>query len=90
MSPFGQLRTYPPGFGWHTVKFMPKFKTRGEGAPQLGEDQVCDGPQAFQEMTWDTELDWQDARLTSVILYLRGNVHLKLPQSWRAVFPTHL
>lgn len=84
------LRTYPSQFGWHTVKYMPKFKTRGEGCPKLARDEVPDGPQVFADMSWSTELDWGYARLYPAIKYLKGGHHLKLPQKWKAVFPTHL
>ena len=90
MVSIAHLRTYPSQFGWHTVKYMPKFKTRGEGRPAIPEDSVCDGPELFREMSWETDLDWGAARLTSAIVYLRGSSALRLPQRWRDVFPTHL
>ena len=83
-------RTYPEQFGWHTVKNMPKFKTRGEGCPKLANQEALDGPQAFAEMSWDHDLDWSDARLLPVIVYLKGGTALKLPEKWKAVFPRHL
>ncbi len=84
------LRTYPVQFGWHAVKHMPKFKTRGEGCPKLSKDEVPDGPQVFADMSWGSEMDWGDAHLYPAIVYLKGGHHLKLPQKWKAVFPTHL
>lgn len=83
-------QTYPEQFGWHTVKNMPKFKTRGEGCPKLANEEALDGPQAFAEMSWGHDLDWSDARLLPAIVYLKGGTALKLPEKWKVVFPRHL
>lgn len=86
-----RLRTYPPQFGWHTVKHMPKLKTKGRGCPKIKDaDELIDGPRTFSEMPWGSQVDWADARLTSVIVYLRGGDRLKLPDKWKAVLPTHI
>ena len=84
-------RTYPIRFGWHTVGLMPVLTSKGEGQPPITEqDQLVDGPEIFASMDEDLDSEfWKDARFGSILIYLRGNQHLELPQRWRAVFPTH-
>lgn len=73
------------------MKHMPKLKTKGRGCPKIKDaDELIDGPRAFSEMPWGSQVDWADARLTSVIVYLRGGDRLKLPDKWKAVLPTHI
>ena len=33
---------------------------------------------------------WDDADMRSVLVYLKGNVHLKIPDAWRPYLPTEL
>ena len=83
------LRVYPPRFGKRALELMPELKSSGEGQPELPEG-LIDGPQTFQDMTWDHELDWDDARMLTVLVYLKGNKNLRLPERWKAVFPRHI
>ncbi|CAK9063094.1 unnamed protein product [Durusdinium trenchii] len=82
-------RVYPVRFGWKTVELMPKLKSRGQGRPVLPET-LPSGPEIFNAMSWHTEKDWSDARLKPVLVYLKGNRSLNLPDSWKAVFPRHV
>ena len=80
-----ELRVYPVGFGLQTVRMMPRLMTRGRGQPLRDIQSPVDGPEVFHSMTWS---DWEEARLTEVLVYLRGSTSLSLPPEWRAVFPT--
>ncbi|CAK9065014.1 unnamed protein product, partial [Durusdinium trenchii] len=82
-------QVYPVRFGWKTVELMPKLKSRGQGRPVLPET-LPSGPEIFNAMSWHTEKDWSDARLKPVLVYLKGNRSLNLPDSWKAVFPRHV
>ena len=84
------------GFGQHTLKMLPKLLTAGRGAPELPMEEV-DGPSIFAAMVWAgpeaaerSGPDWDDAKLPSVVAYLRGNKYLELPPEWKAVFPKSL
>jgi len=68
---------------------MPDLKSKGEGAPDVPES-IVDGPAIFNGMSWNSEMNWDDAHLKSVVLYLRGNRSLRLPSEWKAVFPRHI
>ena len=59
--------------------------------PQLQrEAEEISGPEAFDSMSWETDVDWADARLKPLVLYLRGSVHLNLPENWRKVLPKRI
>ena len=88
-SPIVQPRVYPMRFGWKAVEPMPKLKSKGQGQPKLPEV-VPDGPQTFNMMSWNSDVDWSDARLKPVIVYLKGNRSLNLPDAWKAVFPSRI
>ena len=60
---------------------MPKLKTRGLGTPVIPEDLRPNGPSIFQQMPWEHRLDWGEARLKSLVLYLKGNTNLRLPEN---------
>ena len=79
---------YPKAFGEAIRQRFPEFKSRGEGKPQLAESsEELSGPEAFEQAPWST---WEDAGLTSVMRYLRGNKNLCAPERWRNVFPKEL
>ncbi|CAK9018409.1 unnamed protein product [Durusdinium trenchii] len=88
-SKLKSTQVYPVRFGHRAVRLMPRLKTRGEGMPKHPPGPK-EGPLIFEQMGWDSEVDWSDARMTPVLVYLRGNASLKLPQRWREVFPTHV
>ena len=66
---------------------MPELKTQGEGQPNLSLEECPDGPALFEQMEWEGDVDWADARLKPLLVYLKGNKHLKLPERWRKVLP---
>lgn len=88
---FPTLRIYPVRFGWHTVKWMPVLKTQGQGRPEILEQgRPINGPQVFASMDdLDTPF-WEDAHFGPILVYLRGNTSLHLPQRWQEVFPRHI
>ena len=69
---------------------MPKLKSRGEGMPELPQEDTLDGPKIFNDMSWNDEMNWDHARLKPLLAYLRGNSFLQLPPDWKAVFPKHI
>ena len=73
---------------------LPKLLTDGKGSPPLTCEEPPDGPSIFAALAWDTAeftgVDWGDAKLTSVVQYLRGNKYLELPQHWKVLFPDRL
>ena len=75
-------------FGLHAVKLMPELKTKGRGLPSVPD--VPDGPKIFQEMSWESDVDWSLAHLTPLVVYLKGNSSLNLPKKWQDVFPRHI
>ena len=84
------LRIYPVRFGHKTLELMPKLKSRGEGMPELPQEDTLDGPKIFNDMSWNDEMNWDHARLKPLVVYLRGNSSLQLPPEWKAVFPKHI
>ena len=81
-------RVYPVRFGLHAVQLMPQLKTQGRGLPSVPD--VPDGPEIFQRMAWESDVDWTAAHLTPLLVYLKGNSSLNLPEKWQAVFPRHI
>lgn len=81
-------RVYPAGFGAATRQLLPKLKSCAEGKPMWTLD--FDGPMVFSNMMCSSEINWQEARLKPVLIYLRGNKSLRMPDAWKAVFPTHI
>ncbi len=77
-------------FGWRTVSMMPKLQSRGRGMPVLNPEEPIDGPEVFRSMEWEDQSFWEDARFKPVLLYLRGNTSLQLPEKWKKVFPKHI
>ena len=77
-------------FAVRMLELLPDLATSGEGMP-LAPASV-DALEEFQSMDWDfSEGSWSGrAGLASVVRYLRGNLRLRIPASWRAVFPTRL
>ena len=78
-------RIYPHRFGLATVQLLPKLRTEGEGAPELASKP--DGPAIFNSMSWNTDVNWDEVRFKPMLVYLRGNKSLALPEEWKRVFP---
>ena len=76
-------RIYPPAFADKIKELYPGLVKGGTGKPNVENDHRT-GEQVFDEMAWS---DWEEAELSGVLHYLRGNRHLVLPDSWRAVLP---
>ena len=84
-------RVYPTRFGWRTVQLMPKLKSRGEGMPEVPQNTPLDGPSIFNSMSWHSDdVNWDEARLKPLLVYLRGNRNLNLPEEWKVVFPKRI
>ena len=73
-------------FGRRILKVLRQLKRFGEGKPDLP-DGFCEseGPAQFANTNF---VDWPEAELESVCLYLRGGKKLRAPPQWRHVFPT--
>ena len=53
-----------------------------------GEMDGVDIKARFQAMAWgDT---WEDAGMSEVLVYLKGNVHIRVPECWRQYLPTEI
>ena len=60
---------------------MPMLATQGEGLPPVEElDKSVPAHEALASVPWE---DWEDAHLKDVVVYLRGNKHLRLPRVWK-------
>ena len=87
------LRTYPPRFGLRTVELLPNLKANGEGCPNPSEEELKDmptGPQIFEAMGWESDINWDDVGFKDLLVYLKGNKNLALSPEWKAVFPRHI
>lgn len=80
--PWSLPRTYTPGFADFVKKLYPGLVTGAEGMPKVDESK---SPEAvFDSLPFST---WKEAKLMPCVRYLRGNKHLKIPDSWLEVFP---
>ena len=83
------LRTYPPRFGRKLVRLHPKFCRERvvdwSGIPDGVEQQSLQA--FFRSLEWGDL--WEDARMVSVLAYIRGSKSLQLGD-WRPFFPTEL
>ena len=80
-----QPRTYTPAFAEAIRDLLPGLKG-GNGKPDVSLE-TKSAQEIFNELPWTT---WDEAELGRVCHYLRGNRHLKIPQSWVDVFPRPL
>ena len=78
-------RQYPQGFAEEIRRLYPGVVTGAEGMPEV--DPTASPEAEFAKMTFST---WQEAKLVGTLRYLRGNKHLKLPETWQNVFPKPL
>lgn len=65
------------------------MKQSRKGQPELPESV----PSAFESLTqldWHESADWEFAELGEFYSYLRGCVHLKIPDVWKPLFPKKL
>lgn len=84
---WSDLRVYPQRFGEEICKLMPMLTSEGEGRPVIDNSANVPAWQLLMEYEFS---DWQEAGLKSVIHYLYGNKHLKLPAEWKQCFPKRL
>ena len=80
-------RTYPPEFGRALANSYDvsssSLQTASNRPVKLPSDSAgLSDRELFDAMPDDDH--WHDAELLSAILYLRGNKHLVMPDSWRA------
>ncbi len=66
---------------------MPELTTQGEGQPPESALDPRPGHELLSAMQWS---DWQEAGLSEVLRYVRGNKHLNLPFDWKNALPTHI
>ena len=81
-------RTYPPAFGTALANSYDlsssSLQTVSNSPVKLPADaNGLTDRELFDAMPHDDD-HWHDAELLSAILYLRGNKHLVMPESWRA------
>lgn len=74
------LRCYPFRFGLRVLRILPQLQATGcrsfpEPPPKF------DPLRCYMEQDF-TDL-WTDAAVPQVLRYLRGNVNLRIPESWR-------
>ena len=72
------------------MRYLPKLRAGSTGWPPLdGQDGEGDAILMFREMPMGPD-NWSEASLLPAVKYLRGSIHLRLPQEWRNVFPTSI
>ena len=69
---------------------LPQLATQGEGKPEVSGSED-DAKRVFMALSFGSEESlWAKADLREVCHFLRGNVNLKCPDSWRQCFPSEL
>ena len=70
------------GFGLRFLRMLPKLMEACQSVPE-------DLPDDFDARSTYTGLTfadlWEDADMESVLVYLKGNTSLKIPQHWRPI-----
>ena len=83
-----KMRSYPIAFGLRILRFLPKICAGATGLPPLATSTEQVAVDMFKALP--TEDNWSGANLEDVIRYLRGSIHLRLPEYWKQVFPTEI
>jgi hypothetical protein len=84
------MRSYPIAFGLRIMQYLPKLRSGSTGCPPLdGQDGKPDAISMFRAMPMGPD-NWSEASLLDVVKYLRGSIHLRLPQEWKDAFPTSI
>ena len=78
-------RVYPLAFANAIVKMFDDLVTGGEGKPPFFPVPEFGGADLFRDCLWS---DWPEARMYSVLRYLRGNKNLCCPLYLKSSFPT--
>ena len=63
------------------IRFLPKLRHGASGRPPVAEE---DAIEMFRAMPDDDS--WSEASITDAVRYVRGSIHLRLPNRWRNVF----
>ena len=82
------LRTYPVAFGGKFLSLLEMFRSRAEGKPTLTPEVEAslDARYLFRDLPWGDM--WEDAEIVELVVYLRGNKNLRIPEHWRDFLPT--
>lgn len=81
------IRSYPIAFGLRIMRYLPKLRAGATGWPPLDEQGGGqDAISMFRAMPMGPD-NWSEASLLDVVKYLRGSIHLRLPQDWKDAFP---
>ena len=68
------------GFGMRFLRVLPKMMASCKEFPEeLPSDFTAE--QGYKNLSFDDM--WEDADMESVLIYLKGNNSLKIPQTWR-------
>ena len=72
------------------VKYYQRFCSHRQALIECPDEAIeaLPAPAVFSLLTWDED-PWTDAKLSSVVLYLRGATGLDLGL-WRGLFPEHI
>ena len=82
-----QLRNYPPMFGAEVADLASELQ---QGIPP-STAAVNDRSSAYKIFKESEFLDlWEEASMTDVVRYLRGNKSLHIPSEWRELLPLSL
>ena len=83
------LRNYPHRFGMKLVKLRPKILASVQGKPNVDEPRNLG--QVMREIGFtqlSVEEVWHDACMHEVLIYLRGNRALAMPQEIKDLMPS--
>ena len=78
------LRVYPLAFAKRVTTMFNDLRVCGVGKPEVEARYRGEGAYVFQNTPWS---DWPEAKLFTVLRYLRGNKNLCCPEYLKAVFP---
>ena len=79
-------RSYPIAFGLRVLRYLQKLCAGSGGWPPVLGDAEPDGLSLFKEMPMNGD-NWSEALLLEAVIYMRGSIHLRLPQHWKSAFP---
>ena len=78
-------------FGLKVQRILPKLIRGAVGKPELPKmpEEGWNVPLMFETLTFEND-GWLEARIMESCQYIRGSVHLCLPEKWKQVLPTHV
>ena len=83
------FRSYPVAFGLRILRYLPQLRASSMGWPPVLGNSEPDGLSLFKQMPIDSD-SWSEVLLGDAVAYIRGSIHLKLPQHWKSAFPTEI